>query len=250
MKYTGFLALLPLLLFGCKGNQSTETTENETELKSAVCIYDGVPVRAEPGKDGKWLTSLNLGESLIYLDKEYKDTEGKGQDFYKVELSDGSQVWARSYGIALNAKAGAILNETPIYKRPDLVNKTDKVFNPLEFVAVVGQKDDWWIEVIGANKKKSGWIKIQFVSSDPEDVAVATLAHKSLLDKEGKIITENLQSFIDGLPYQNTHFNGYLNSLLDKKVSEEVEESIINYEGESGGNAEGASAQPDETEGE
>jgi hypothetical protein len=229
MKYTGFLALLPLLLFGCKGNHSTETIKNETELKSAVCIYDGVPVKAEPGKDGKWLSSLSLGESITYLDDEYKDPEGKGQDYYKVELSDGKQAWARSYGICLKAKPAAIVAETPIYKRPELVTKTDKTFKTIEFVAVTGEKDDW-VEIVGANKKKSGWVKSQYISTNPNDIAVATLAYKDLLDKDGNIITEKLASFIEKTKDENSKFSTYLNTLLDEQVSSKVEESINNNE--------------------
>lgn len=229
MKLTGYFFLLCALLFACKSNTSTEITEDDSDKIKAVCISDGVPVRETPGKDGKWLTSLNLGESLIYLDEEYKDPEGKGQDFYKVELSDGSQVWARSYGICLKAKAAAVLSETPIYKRPDLVNKTDKVFKTIEFVAVIGEKDDW-VEVIGANKKKSGWVKVQYLSANEEDVAVATLAHKSLLDKEGNIVDDKLQKFIEELPYKNTRFNGYLSSLLDEQAIGEIEENINEYQ--------------------
>ena len=233
MKLTNYALMLAVIFSACKGKE-TSTAENTTtkvEKVPAICISNGVPVREEPSKDGKWLTSLNLGESMVYLGEEYKDSTGNNKDFYKVELSDGSQVWARTYGILLNAKGATILSETPIYKRPDLVNKTDKNFNPLEFVAIIGEKDDW-VEVVGSNKRKSGWIKVQYTSTNPEDVAVATLAFKSLLDKDGVIIDDKLAAFVDDLPYENTRFNGYLNNLLDEKVGGEVEESITNYEGE------------------
>jgi len=233
MKFVKYFIVIAFVLSACKGKEGTESEEADS-TKIAVCISDGVPVKTDPGKDGKWLSALNLGESLVYLDEEYKDSSTKKQDYYKVELSDGSQAWARTYGILLNAKPAAILSETPIYKRPDLVNKTDKSFNPIEFVAIIGEKDDW-VEVTGAGKKKSGWIKVQYVSTNPEDVAVSTLAFKSLLDKEGNIISENLQKFIDELPYEDTRFNGYLSSLLDEQVGSEIEESIYEYEGEGEG---------------
>lgn len=219
-----------MVMAACKGKEKQADGNGAPEAQKAVCVTDGVPVKAEPGKDGKWLTSLNMGETMLYLNDEFKDPEGKNQDYYKVELSDGSQVWARTYGIVLNAKPAAVLSETPIYKRPDLVNKTDKAFKTLEFLVVVGEKDDW-VEVIGAAKKKSGWIKAQYISTNAEDVAVATLAYKSLFDKDGNILTDKLQPFIDGLPYQNTRFNGYLNSLLDEQVGEMVMESVGEIEG-------------------
>jgi hypothetical protein len=236
MKIIRLFILMALILSGCKGKETEQTTEEGKEPVStpaekvlAVSVFESVPVRAEPKKKGKYLTSLNLGETMKYLGETVADSNEPKRQFYKVELSDGTVAWARTYGVIVDATPAAIISETPIYKRPDLVNKTSMTFHPLEFVVIVGEKEDW-VEVNGVNKKKKGWIKKQYLKTKDEDVAVSTLAYRSILSIDGGLKPENVTKFLDELPYKNTAFDGYLQSIADEQVNQAVEESIENYE--------------------
>jgi hypothetical protein len=232
MKLLRILLIPFLLVTACKSRlNDSASNEAATEQRiQAVCISTGTPLREEPKKDGKWISSMLLGEKLTYLGETVFDSLN-GQEYYRVELSDGKQAWGRSYGILLNATPAAIISQTPIYKRPDLVTKTNKSFNIVEFVAIVSEKEDW-VEVNGAEKRKSGWIKREALSTNPEDVAVATMAQKDLLDKEGKIVIENLSAFLESLPSGNSQLARYLQDQMANQVEDAIEESIQEYEGQ------------------
>ncbi len=239
MKILRFFIIGTIVLTACKGKTTTEenavvpVSESTEGNITVLCISDGVALREEPKKDGKWISSLNMGETMIYLDKTEADPADAKQEFCYVELTDGSKAWARTYGVLIGAKPAAIVSETPVYKRPDLVNKTEKVFKPMEFVGIITEKDDW-VEVVGANKIKKGWIKKQKLSLVQEDIAVATMAQKSLLDKNGNIVNEKIAKFLEDLPYQNSQFTGYLQTLLDEQTGAAIEESIEGYENTEG----------------
>jgi hypothetical protein len=234
MKILKVFIAVAVILGGCKGNKSGSGSDENAAMEvnkiNAVSIYDKVPVRVSPQKESKYLTSLNLGEKMLYLGETITDS-ASSNEYHKVELSDGAIAWARTYGVILDAEPAAIVSKTPVYKRPDLVNKTDKILNPLEFVVIVNSKGEW-VEVKGAKKKKSGWIKKQYLTIKKEEVAVATMAFKSILDADGQIIKENVPGFVDELPYQNTGFTGYLQEILDEQVGAAVEEAIEEYESE------------------
>lgn len=238
MKYLNYLFVIILTLISCKGKDNNSVADNREAEKGniakvlAVSVYDGVPIRQEPSKDGKYLSSLNLGETMFYLGEEITDSVDSKRTYYKVELSDETVAWARTYGILIQAQPGAIVTETPVYKRPDLVNKTNETFYPMEYVAIVGEKDDW-VEVVGARKKKSGWIKKQNITTADEDVAVATLAYKELLTEEGLVKIDEASEFLESLPYASGQFESYLQDLIDEHVGLAVEEAIENMELES-----------------
>lgn len=229
MKILNYLLIISIMLFSCKGKDES-TKENKFDKGTpAVCISDGVPVNEAPAKGSKYLTSLNLGETMIYLGVTKADSADPKKEYYKVELTDGSVAWARSYGIVIGATPATITSETPVYKRPDLVNKTDKVLNAMEFVVIMSEKDDW-AEITAANKKKSGWVKKQYLSTNQEDVAVSTLAAKSILDADGKVVAEKVPDFVAKLPYTNSSFQGYLQQIVDEQVGSAVEASVEEYQ--------------------
>jgi hypothetical protein len=236
MKILGYLLIPVLILVACKGKQSdtSVTEENTTQPIKGVCISTGTPLREEPKKEGKWISSMMLGETLTYLGETVADSANPKQDYYKVELSDGKLAWARTYGILINAEPAAIISETPLYKRPDLVTKTDKSFKIVEFVAIIGEKDDW-AEVVGAEKRKTGWVKKESLSTNAEDVAVATLAQKDLLDKDGAIQNDKLSAFIESLPDGNSQLARYLQDQMNNRVEGAIEQSIQDYEGQDEG---------------
>ncbi|MBN1117756.1 MAG: hypothetical protein JXA77_11160 [Bacteroidales bacterium] len=233
MKIFRFLLIAGLVFWSCKGGESSDSKTDDSQSKKtkAVSLYDGVPVRALPVKDGKYLTSLNLGETMLYLGETRADSTDSKNEFYKVELSDGSVAWARTYGVIIDAEPAAIVGETPVYKRPDLVNKTNESFYKLEFVAVIANKGEW-IEVVGSNRKKSGWIQSQYISTAKNDVAVATLATKAILNSNGEIQIEKVPDFLADLPYDEYIFKTYLQNIADEQVEQAVVNAIEEYEDE------------------
>lgn len=235
MRIFYFLLITAIFFGACKSSTEENTSETEAtteqvvvEKVEAVCVSNGTPLRAEPNKEGKYLSSLNLGETFLYLGESATDSNDTRRKYYKVELSDGSVAWARTYGVKVDAKPAAITNNTPIYKRPDLVTKTDKELKVLEFIAIISEKEEW-IEVVGEGSKKSGWIMKQNITTNMEDVATATLASKELL-KNGEIQQDKIIEFIEASPYQSSQFIAYLQNMLDAQVEEAVLESIEEYE--------------------
>jgi hypothetical protein len=210
------LLIFSIFLISCSGITNRENIEKQ----QTVCIYDGVPVKEAPSKDGKWVSKINLGETLYFLGEEVVDSSDNNREYLKVELSDGKIAWAMSYGLIVNAKIAAVKENVPVYERPDLVTLTKNEFNTMDILAIEETKDNW-IKVVGENKKIKGWIKQGVVTENKEDVAVAILASKQLM-KNGEIVLEKIEEFLENLPYKNSFFVGYIRSQV---VVEEVEEA-------------------------
>ena len=229
MKKINYLLLFfTALLISCSGNtevkEKTKVSRN-FEKQQTVCIWDGVPVREEPSKDGKWLSKISLGESLFFLGETVLDTTDNDREYIKVELSDGEIAWARSYGLVINGSVAAVKEKVPVYERPDLLTLTKKEFKEMDILAIEEVKEDW-IKVIGQEKKINGWIKKSVVTENKEDVAVAILASKQLM-KNGEIDPEKIEEFLENLPYKNSFFNQYIKSQIIEEevvVEEPVEE--------------------------
>lgn len=225
--------LITIILVGCKTETKIPDSESDSaeqgKAVTAVCIHNGLPIREEPRKDSKWISSMSLGETAIYKSEFVIDSADKIREYYHLELSDGSTHWVQSYGILLEGKPAAVLKETPLYKRPELVTKTNKSFNPAEFLVIINEKDEW-VEVVGAEKRKNGWINRDVLSTKNEDIAIATLAHREILNKDGSIQSEKLSDFLESIPFREASLTFYLNQRLEEYVSTAIEESIRNYE--------------------
>ena len=115
MNFIYYLFAVTLVLSSCSNNSGEGATSDNVEEQIvlektfAVCISNGVAVRAEASKNGKYLSSLNLGETLIYLGTSVIDSSDKNREYYRVELSDETVSWVRSYGILIDAKPAAII---------------------------------------------------------------------------------------------------------------------------------------------
>jgi hypothetical protein len=214
-----FIAAVFLMSCGAETAKKEENKEAKVEVKvekkEAVTIRDGLSVRAEPNKDGKWLSRLSLGEKVLYLGESKIDsTEKNNYEYHHVELSDGNQVWAYGYGLLIDAKPAVVIDGTPIYKRPDLVTKTKEDLEVMEFVAIVGEKDEW-VEIVNAGKKKKGWIKKEYLVDNDEDVAVSIMAYKSLKNENGEIVIGNIPAFIEEIPFPESRFIPILQKMYD-----------------------------------
>lgn len=230
-----FVAIFLLsCLYSCKSGKQEGTKEDTGLFKSkkqAVCIWNGTPLRKEPKRKGKWLSGINLGEKVTYLGESKVDSNYKNREYYKVELSDETQGWAGSFGIVVDASTAAIKTETPLYKRPDMLTASDKTLEPVEFIVITEEKDGW-IEVIGNQKRFKGWIKNENITNNDEDVAIAVLVAKEFPKGLDNATIEDLEAFIDELPYKKSGFVNILNKTLAEKKAEEDEKEMMEGESE------------------
>ncbi len=193
----------------------------------AVCIFDGTALKQDPAKDGKWIASISLGESLTWLRDSSVDQSDKNRLYQKVQLSDGKQGWAASYGLVVNAQFGAIKEDAPVYKRPDVLTGTEAQVEFMSPVAIVQEKDEW-IEFIGENRKKTGWLKKDIVTRDQKDVAIAVLASKKLKQKGGKDPQAALKAFVETSPYPESFFITKLKEKLSHQSSADTAMKDVN----------------------
>jgi hypothetical protein len=107
---------------------------SDKEIPS-VCISDKAPILDKPSKkEGKLLSSVSLGEKLMFLDDK---EEEKGKQYLKVKLLDGNEGWIMADYVAVNARPAVILEKSDIYSRPDLSTISKKSFNEMDILAII-----------------------------------------------------------------------------------------------------------------
>ncbi len=205
--------LVLMILFACQGQQKTEVVQEEIKAIPSVCIWDRGVVRAEPLKDAKWMSSLSLGEEVIWLGITAVDSSDRNLKYYKIQLSDSTTGWASKWVIITDAKPSVIIKQADIYRRPDMLTGIDKTFEPMEMVAVE-QTENEWIKIVGAEQKKKGWIKKESVSRESLDVAVGVLAMKALAQQKPELRKEKIESIINNPAFQSSVFIPELKKML------------------------------------
>jgi hypothetical protein len=213
----------------------------QPQKNGAVCIYDGISLKQDPTKSGKWLASISLGESVEIIGDSAVDSSDKNRSYQNIKLSDGKSGWATSYGLALNARLAAIKQVAVIYKRPDLLTGTDVKLEIMSPVAVLQEKEGW-SEFIGAARKKSGWLRSDALTTDPADVAVAVLAQKKIVPAKDR--AEAIKAFIAATPYPESFFIKKLQEEISPVQTPAVEPAAE----ESGESATEESTEPEATE--
>jgi hypothetical protein len=222
LKCASFGLIIVCLLFSCKPKETSKPVGTAEKLP-AICIVGGVSVKENPTLDSKWFYTLKAGESITYLGIEQSDNTTNPQKFLKVQLNDGRQGWVKSYSLLLNAAGAAIIKETGIYSQANPAYSTKQYFYPLEFVAILNEKGNW-LEVVGNEKIKKGWIPSTTITRNAPDIAVASL------DKNGLVVKEKISGFLTQPGVQESAFVEYLNSKLEKHVEDAIEQSIEDYE--------------------
>jgi len=202
MKKLSLMALCAVFVFftacskkakkeGDNTENNTENTDNKGENKgdnkksgsTAVCVYDKMSILTKPSrKEGKWVTSLALGEKVTYLGDEQKDESGK-YSFVKVRTSGNQEGYVDARICIPNAEVACITDKTPIYSRPELTTISQNTFEPFDIIAIVGTQGDW-TEIVGKRRKGSwidkGWIKSKSISKDEKDIATAVYCVRAL----------------------------------------------------------------------
>lgn len=217
---------------GCKekGSSETKTTgetketvEVITEAK-AICLYDKLSIRDKPTKKGKWLTSMSLGETVTYTGEEVLDSISK-RTFCKVKLTDGKEGWTRADLIAINGKVAVMKDEAVVYKRPDLITKTDNKYSPMDIVAIMTVQDDW-IKVKGKRAEgkyiEESWIKSSNTSSSSVDIATAKFAGLAI---EKPSMTEKIKA-LQELVNNNDFSTSTFIPLLEEKIKLYQEKNV------------------------
>lgn len=231
LKFNLLSIIFIVLLFSCKGkkNTSTENLQEETvNTIKAVCIWDKVSVREIPSKDGKWLTSLSLGEKCTYLNEEKEEIDGNRiYKYLKIELQDGKQGWVQSDFIVIDGVPGVVINDAPVYNRPDLLTKTDKFFSKFDIVGVSSSQNDFY-EVKGKRKNgkwiEIGWVKKSNISLSDSDIALAKYAAKALSIEDPVKRKEAIKEILNNPDFT---YSIFLEDLRKELVGESTEEVSV-----------------------
>lgn len=208
------LALLALLWAGCSDDESKSeaAATADTEMAAsgeasatmrsttplAVSLWNKAGLREEAGRSAKYITTVNFGELVTSMGEE-EEIESEDRTYIKVRLADGQEGWVNKYLLAVDAMRAVAVEDIQVYRRPDLTTMTDDVFEEGEIFAVLtGDRDDW-VEVVGKERKKKGWI--QTVTSkyetDEIDVTVAILLDRAMDESNPTAREEALSRIAD-----------------------------------------------------
>ncbi|MBN1782409.1 SH3 domain-containing protein [bacterium] len=197
---------------------SCQKSENAVEPIPAVCLWDKAAVREQPVEDGKWMASLQLGETVLCVGKTAVDTVNN-REYLNVRLSDGKTGWVKRNLMIPGAAVGAVKETTPLYARPDMLTLTSKSFEMLDMVAITDTLDRW-IRVTGAQGRNKGWIQRDNVVMDKSEVTVAILAAKALARAGNAPVSETLSQLKTELPVTDSYF---LKKLEEQASAETME---------------------------
>ncbi len=198
------LWLVAVLLMGSFGLAGCFERKDDYS-KQGVSILTNAAIRAEATKDGKWLSSLALGETVKLEGTPVKDPKDPNTEYIKVKLSDGATGYVNAWCLVRGAYVG-VIQETSvkIYRRPDLLAESEQKLDLMSIVAVQEEKDDWLL-VTGERKAKSGWIQKDAIRKDKDDVVTAVLLTKAIR-KEKTITREIIEKIVADLPDPDNYF--------------------------------------------
>lgn len=213
--------------FSCEQWMGNRKIESAGEKEDAVCIKDSLPVRDKPGGDAKQISSLHLGESVSLGEKKKGSADPKDR-YLKIRLSDGMTGWVLDEGLIKEAITGVIKSNTRIFERPEQLTILESKYGFLDMVAIIHIKGEW-VEVVGRNRSRRGWIKSSFVSTNKDDVAAAILVKKQLAKNIHMSRKEKIERAIIDSPYPNSYIIEILRKLA---VLYAVEEHAIGTDGD------------------
>lgn len=218
-KLTYSLGVILLLKITACTNSTPEESNfviSETPEVIGVSVWDRISTRSQPLRSAPRTTLMSLGESFFYLDSFAIDSSNTHTKFLKARLSDSTVVWVYDFASVLNAKPAVIIDEVPLYIRPDLLTITAKRMNAMEIIAVVEEWDDW-IKVVNEKKENTGWIKKEYITYTTIDLAFALLIKRNLEEEDPEQKINNLEDLLENNPYPNTIFIAELNKRVDQE---------------------------------
>ncbi len=212
----GIILLLKITACTNGAPEESNFVLSETPELIGVSVWDRISTRSQPLRSAPRTTLMSLGESFFYLDSFAIDSSNTHTKFLKARLSDSTVVWVYDFATVLNAKPAVIIDEVPLYMRPDLLTITAKRLKAVEIIAVVEEWDDW-IKVVNEKKENTGWIKKESITYTTIDLAFSLLVKRNLEeeDPEQKII--KLEDLLENNPYPNTIFIAELNKRVDQE---------------------------------
>lgn len=179
-----------------------------------VSLWGSGGIREEAGKKAKWVTRVAFGERVTYLGEE-EEIEDEDRTYAKIRLSDGQEGWMNSYLLAPDAEVSAFTKKSSVFNRPDFTTTTDKKFELGDVVAVTKTQGDW-IQVVGEQKKKKGWVQSKGnLTSDEIDIAVALQLSK--VNAEGNPVKkkELIMDILDNTAFESSVFYSEAEGMIE-----------------------------------
>lgn len=236
---TYWLIALALLWAGCGDDTSESQSANQADAQNtrevqsphdeatmrqsatahlAICLWNQAGLRSQPGrgKDADWITAISFGE-VVNLTGEEQTVESSDRNYLEMELSDGKKGWSYGYLFAVDAMRATALQDVEIYKRPDLLTFEGKKFERGEIFAVKSGGKDEWVEVVGKERDKSGWMRKEGAkySTDEIDVTVAILIDRAMNESDPKAREEALRDIAEN----STFSSSPMLSIVDEKLA-------------------------------
>jgi hypothetical protein len=208
-----------MLLTKC-GNDNKIPAQGSTnhiqKRVSSVCIVNDAVLRESASLASDRITSISLGDRIDWLGIIAADSSKEHLEYYKVQLSDSTIGWTAGSNIAPNADPAVIVEQTFLFRRPDLLTVTDTQFEPMDFAAIL-ETDADWLHVIGESRRRNGWIRRSVASLRSEDVAVGILAARAARIKDSKKREQALLQIIENQAFANSSFIPKLVALLNEQ---------------------------------
>ena len=242
LKLSLLLLLFPLMFISCGDEEATEEEnevtyedvisddpEDEPNLEvNVVCMWKAVSLREEPSSKGKYVTTMNLGETgTTYGETVADSSSSKLKEYVKITLGDGTEGWIQKNLTAVDVASYVVKSRTKLYKRPDILATSKKEFDMMQFIVVTETQDDW-MKVKGKRHQdgwfSEGWVKSSHLSSSDIDITVAILAERaiSFSDKAKKL--EALNEITDNADFSGSIFISSVQDMIDELKYEEEEE--------------------------
>lgn len=206
------------------GNDTKQDVKDEIKEAKAICLYDNLSIRDKPSQKGKWLASMSLGETITFTGEEVVDSISK-RKYCKIKLTDGKEGWTRTDLIAVNGKVGTLKDEAVVYKRPDLLTKTDKKYSPMDIIAII-VTDGEWLQVKGKRATgkyiEEGWIKSSNISNSSVDIATAKFAGMAINKPS---MTEKIKALQEVTNNSDLSTSSFI-PLLEEKIKDYQDKNI------------------------
>lgn len=180
-----FAALSLLAVAGCKKSKTADPQAADgaatganasTEDPDRILVTARTAIYPQAKDSGKSLALLQAGESVTFL-HDSLENPGKKEWFYKVRLSDGTEGWARNYGMMLG-KPAVSLSVQSFYQRPDFMSTKTGELQVAQLVVIQATQDEF--VKVAPTRWKSGWVRLADISTDKDEIVAAALASRDL----------------------------------------------------------------------